>query len=72
MGRIECNAFESLTVSGQPRTVISRGKVTYEDGEVKAKAGDGDFIARKAYAPVDQSNAIWRGVTQPKRINVVP
>ena len=75
MSRIEYNVFEGFTVTGLPRTVISRGKVAYDKGEVLAKAGDGDFVARKANAPVHQANAIWKGVTQPKgvkRIEVVP
>jgi dihydropyrimidinase len=58
-----------------PRTVISRGKVAFEQGEMRAKAGDGDFVARKPNTPVHVANAIWKGHTQPKgveRIVVVP
>lgn len=75
MSRIEYNVFEGFTVMGLPRIVISRGKVAYEDGNVLAKAGDGDFIPRPANAPVHQANAIWKGITQPKgvkRVDVTP
>jgi dihydropyrimidinase len=61
--------------TGIPRTVISRGKVAWEQGDMRAKAGDGDFVARKPNAPVHQANAIWKGLTQPKgvkRVEVVP
>ena len=43
---------------------------------MRAKAGDGDFVARQPNAPVvHQANAIWKGLTQPKgvkRIEVTP
>jgi hypothetical protein len=42
---------------------------------MRAKAGDGDFVARKPFTAVHQANAIWKGITQPKgveRIEVVP
>ena len=58
-----------------PRTVISRGNVAFEQGDMRAKAGDGDFVTRKANAPVHVANAIWKGVSAPRsveRIEVVP
>jgi dihydropyrimidinase len=75
ISRIEYNVFEGYECTGAPRTVISRGKVAWEQGDMRAKAGDGDFVARKPNAPVHQANAIWKGLTQPKgvkRIEVVP
>ena len=73
--RIEYNVFEGFKCVGMPRTVISRGKVAVEQGEMRAKAGDGDFVQRKPNAPVNQAFSIWKGVTQPKgveRIEVTP
>jgi dihydropyrimidinase len=73
--RIDYNVFEGYQCTGVPRTVISRGKVAFEQGEMRAKAGDGDFVARKPNTPVHVANAIWKGHTQPKgveRIEVVP
>jgi dihydropyrimidinase len=75
ISRTEYNVFEGYHCVGVPRTVLSRGKVAWEQGDFRAKAGDGDFIPRAAHAPVHQANAIWKGVTQPKgveRIEVVP
>jgi len=73
--RIEYNVFEGFECEGLPRTVISRGKVAYDNGKVLAKAGDGAYIERPANAPVHQANAIWKGLKQPKgvkRIEVTP
>ena len=42
---------------------------------MRAKPGDGDFVARQPNAPVQVANAIWKGVTQPKgvkRMDVTP
>jgi dihydropyrimidinase len=75
ISRVEYNVFEGYVCNGAPKTVISRGKIAWDQGDMRAKAGDGDFIQRKPNAPVHQANAIWKGVTQPqgvKRIEVVP
>ena len=75
ISRVEYNVFEGYVCNGAPKTVISRGKIAWDQGDMRAKAGDGDFIQRKPNAPVHQANAIWKGVTQPKgvqRIEVTP
>jgi dihydropyrimidinase len=75
VSRIEYNVFEGYECKGAPRTVLSRGRVAWEQGDIRAKPGDGDFVARPANAPVHQANAIWKGVTAPKgvkRVEVTP
>jgi dihydropyrimidinase len=69
------SVFEGYQCTGIPRTVVSRGKVAWDQGDMRAKAGDGDFIARKPNAPVHVANAIWKGVSAPRgveRIEVTP
>ena len=73
--RIDYNVFGGYVCTGVPRTVISRGVVALEQGDMRAKAGDGDFLARKPNTPVHVANAIWKGVSAPRgveRIEVVP
>jgi dihydropyrimidinase len=75
MSRIDYNVFEGYVCTGAPRTVISRGKVAWAEGDLRAKPGDGDFIPRPANAPVHTANAIWKGLTEPKgvkRLEVTP
>jgi dihydropyrimidinase len=75
ISRIDYNVFEGFECKGAPKTVISRGKIAWEQGDMRAKAGDGNFIPRKPNAPVNQANAIWKGVTQPRgvsRMEVTP
>jgi hypothetical protein len=44
-------------ISEQAKTVILRGKVEREQGDMRAK----DFIRRESNAPVNQVSAIWKG-----------
>lgn len=41
--------FEGMMLTGWPVTVINRGRVIVDGGELKASAGDGEFIARKPF-----------------------
>ena len=41
--------FEGMELTGWPITVINRGRVIVDGGELKASAGDGEFIARKPF-----------------------
>ena len=43
--------FEGWTLKGWPVTVINRGRTIVDGGELKAQAGDGDFIARNPFDP---------------------
>jgi dihydropyrimidinase len=69
------SVFEGYTCVGISRTGISRGPVAWDQGDNRAKVGDGDFVARKPFTAVHQANAVRKGVTQPKgvkRVDVVP
>ena len=41
--------FEGWELKGWPVTVINQGRIVVDSGELKAKAGDGSFIARKPF-----------------------
>lgn len=41
--------FEGWNLKGWPVTVMNQGRIIVDAGELKAKAGDGDFIARKPF-----------------------
>src|SRR5205085_12408728 len=75
VSRIEYNVFEGVTCTGVPRLVLSRGRVAWTEGDMRAEPGDGDFVAREPNAPVHVANAIWKGKTRPqgvKRVEVTP
>lgn len=43
--------FEGWELKGWPVTVINQGRIIIDGGELKAKPGDGSFIARKPFDP---------------------
>ena len=43
---IDYNVFEGKAVKGLPRYTLSRGVVSVEDGEIKAREGHGLFVPR--------------------------
>jgi len=44
--------YEGMIVTGWPTTVISRGRIAVEDGELKVARGSGEFISRGVPGPV--------------------
>ncbi len=48
--KIDFNVFEGKTVKGIPSHTLSRGRVVFEEGELKAEEGYGQYIDRPAYA----------------------
>ncbi|MEO1308221.1 MAG: dihydropyrimidinase [Pseudomonadota bacterium] len=43
--------FEGWDLTGWPMTVISRGRIVVDGGELKAEAGTGTFVPRKPFDP---------------------
>ena len=41
---VDYTPYEGIQVTGWPRTVLSRGKVVVENGEILGKPGDGQFL----------------------------
>ncbi|MBI3006104.1 MAG: dihydropyrimidinase [Ignavibacteriales bacterium] len=47
--RVDYNPYESMTVSGSPALVLSRGKVVFDGDKFVGKSGDGQFLRRGQY-----------------------
>jgi dihydropyrimidinase len=65
---IDYNVFEGIEVTGLPRYVLSRGKVSIVEGGVKAEPGHGRFVAREAKNPVNRALSQWKEITAPRKI----
>jgi len=65
---IDYNVFEGLEVTGLPRMTLSRGRVAYEEGEVKAGTGDGRFVERPANAPTNRALSTWKELAAPRKV----
>lgn len=48
--RVDYNPYESMTVSGSPSWVMSKGKVIFEGDKYLGKMGDGQFVRRGQYS----------------------
>jgi dihydropyrimidinase len=49
--KVDFNLFEGMNVKGVNRATLSRGTVTYLDGDVRAVRGAGRYINRPCHAP---------------------
>jgi len=65
---IDYNVFEGIEVKGLPRFVLTRGEVAVDNGEITAKPGHGEFVAREARGAVNQALSTWKEVVAPRKI----
>ncbi len=75
LGRIDYNVFEGFACSGAPVVTVSRGKIAWNDGDLRAEKGDGHYIERPAFSPSHIANSTWKALTAPqgvRRADVTP
>ena len=65
---IDYNVFEGKTVTGLPRYTLTRGHVAVNDGALDTREGHGQFVARKADAPVNKALSTWKELTAPRPV----
>ena len=65
---IDYNVFEGFEVTGLPRFVLSRGKVSVTEGSVDAEPGHGKFVAREAKNPVNRALSQWKDIVSPRKV----
>jgi dihydropyrimidinase len=68
LSRIDYNVFEGYACQGLPRVTLSRGKVAYADGDLRAQAGDGDYVPREPFPAVHTALTTWRELTAPRPV----
>jgi dihydropyrimidinase len=69
VSRIDYNVFEGFGCTGLPVVVLSRGRIAWREGDLRAKAGDGDFVRRDPYPSVHVANSAWREINRPRAVN---
>jgi dihydropyrimidinase len=65
---IDYNVFEGFEVTGLPRFVFSRGELSIEESEVKAKPGHGEFVAGEPNAAVNRALSTWKEISAPRKV----
>ena len=68
LSRIDYNVFEGYACTGGPAVTISRGRIAWKDGDLRAEAGDGQYVERPAFSPVHVANSTWKVQTSPKAV----
>ncbi|MFK4824505.1 dihydropyrimidinase [Paenochrobactrum sp. BZR 588] len=69
---IDYNVFEGMELTGLPRTVLSRGRIAFDQGKVLAEPGDGRFIEREPNASVNKALSTWKEVVAPRKVERKP
>ena len=75
LSRIDYNVFEGYACTGAPAATLSRGKIAWQNGELRADRGDGRYVERPAFSPVHVANSTWKHATEPqavRRVDVTP
>jgi dihydropyrimidinase len=67
--RIDYNVFEGYACTGAPAATLSRGKIAWQNGELRADKGDGRYIERPAFSPVHVANSTWKTATAPQAVS---
>jgi dihydropyrimidinase len=65
---IDYNVFEGIEVTGLPRFVLSRGKVSVVEGEIRTEPGHGSFVGRAPDNPVNRALSQWKELTAPRKV----
>lgn len=61
---MDYNIFEGMECHGVPVITISRGKVVYEEGQLKVSAGHGKFIPREPF-----SEYVYKRIMQREQVS---
>jgi dihydropyrimidinase len=69
LSRIDYNVFEGYACLGAPAATLSRGKIAWQNGELRAEPGDGRYVERPAFSPVHVANSTWKLQTAPKAVS---
>lgn len=62
------NVFEGMTVTGNAAITMSRGKILWQNDQLHAKQGWGQFVARKPFADFAQALALRHALAEPTAV----
>jgi dihydropyrimidinase len=68
ISRIDYNVFEGFDCVGAPIATLSGGKIAWMDGELRAENGDGKYVERPPFSPIQLANSTWKQATAPRAV----
>ena len=66
--KIDFNIYEGMTVTGVPAVTLSRGRVVWKDGEVRAERGSGQYVNRPCFPEYHTALAKERELAAPTKV----
>jgi len=67
--QIEFSVYEGIRVIGTPITTICNGKIAWNNGEITAQPGDGQYITRPPYASFYQRQLKQNELAEPEAVS---
>ena len=68
LSRIDYNVFEGFACAGLPVVTVSRGKIAWRQGDLRAEKGSGRYVERPAFSPVHVANSTWKELCAPQAV----
>ncbi len=65
---IDYNVFEGFEVTGLPRFVMTRGRVSVTEDKVDPQQGHGQFVGREPNNAVNRALSTWKEITAPRKV----
>ena len=69
LSRIDYNVFEGFACTGTPAVTLSRGRIAWKEGDLRAEKGDGHYVERPPFSPVHVANSTWKQLTAPMAVH---
>ena len=66
--KVDFNIFEGMTVRGTPSHTLSRGKVVFAQGELRAEKGAGQYVKRPAFGSNFEAGSKRAEATRPSAV----
>lgn len=67
--QIDFNIYEGMEVTGVANTTIGRGRILYQDGDVRTVRGTGKYIPRPTFAPYYDALKVRKEVNKPTAVS---
>ncbi len=65
---IDFNIYEGMTVIGNPAVTLSRGRVLWENDQLRAEQGTGRWVDRPCFAPYWQAQRVKNDLAEPTKV----
>jgi dihydropyrimidinase len=69
ISRIDYNVFEGFDCLGAPIATLSGGRIAWKHGALRADKGDGKYVERSPFSPIQIANSTWKQATAPKAVS---